>query len=158
MILRIKKFGGIVVLGMIFFLGSCQKEKTKTELLTGKTWKVSSIIVAPGFPNPNGGSPITEMLTQMPACFKDDLWKYSNDKKYVIDEGASKCDPTDPQISETGTWAFNSTETLLTMTSTTTVTEFTLLELSATTLKMSPVELMTHNGVNYAFTYTFAGQ
>lgn len=140
---------------LCFIVSSCQKEKTKTELLTGKTWKMSGFNINPGLPNPNGGSPITDFYTQLSACDKDDLWKYNIDKKYTVDEGASKCNASSPQISEAGTWTFNATESLLVTTSGTTVTELTIAELSATSLKLNITEVK--NGINYTFSLTFEG-
>jgi hypothetical protein len=49
----------------------------------------------------------------MPACQKDDLFIFESGGVYKTDEGATKCDPTDPQQT-TGTWVFNSGETMLT--------------------------------------------
>ncbi|GAA4501904.1 hypothetical protein GCM10023172_24430 [Hymenobacter ginsengisoli] len=47
-------------------------------------------------------------------CDKDDFYKFNTDKTAIVDAGPTKCSPSDPQT-ESGTWAFNSNETKLTL-------------------------------------------
>jgi hypothetical protein len=46
----------------------------------------------------------------MDECTKDNLIKFNADKSLTRDEGASKCDPSDPQIITDSNWTFNSDE------------------------------------------------
>ncbi len=41
------------------------------------------------------------------ACTKDDCTQFKSDKTIAFDEGATKCDPSDPQTG-TGTWSLSS--------------------------------------------------
>lgn len=47
-----------------------------------------------------------------PACQQDNIERFETDGSLAFDEGATKCDPTDPQT-EAGTWAFYDSETKL---------------------------------------------
>ena len=86
-------------------LGSCKKNDdntpsapSKTDLLTTKSWQpvtaTASYTVA-GQTLTFGGN--------VDACTADDVLKFNTDKSLVHDEGATKCDPTDPQT-EKGNW------------------------------------------------------
>jgi hypothetical protein len=67
---------------------------TKTQLLTANSWKATSM-VSMGF----------DFFPHMSACEKDNFLTIKADGTYIEDEGATKCDPTDPQTSN-GLWKF----------------------------------------------------
>ena len=50
-----------------------------------------------------------------PACKKDDEILFKSDLSYVLSQGASKCDPSDPDISDIATWKFLENETKIDM-------------------------------------------
>jgi len=97
---------------IVTILVSCKKDdpqplayESQAKLLAGekgqtKTWKLVSETQ-----QYNGGTPVT---FNIPACFLDNLYIFSNNDKqeYSSTEGASKCDASDPTITETGTWSF----------------------------------------------------
>jgi len=61
------------------------------------------------------GKPLQSFEVTADDCAYDDLYVfYANDeRKFEIDEGASTCDPADPQIFLTDSWALvNATATL----------------------------------------------
>ncbi len=100
------------LIALLTFTG-CQKDDppppTKTELIS-RDWKVTAMTAV--FPAPIG---TVDILSQLDACEKDNIIKIKADGTYTVDEGATKCDPTDPQTVETGNWAFTSNETKLTI-------------------------------------------
>jgi triacylglycerol esterase/lipase EstA (alpha/beta hydrolase family) len=82
-------------------LSSCTKDDAaadNTALLTTGKWKITAETTAG-----------VNTFTTKPACEKDNTFAFATDGKVAFDEGATKCDPTDPQTS-TGTWAFSGTE------------------------------------------------
>ncbi len=94
---------------------SCGKDDddvapTKTELLTSKTWMLSERVQV------TTDSSGTTTNSTILACEKDDTYKFTTDNKYTRDEGATKCDPSDPQT-EAGSWVFTDNETKLAVTS-----------------------------------------
>jgi outer membrane lipoprotein-sorting protein len=133
------------------FVGGCKKEETtvpksKTDLLCAHYWKAISINVNP--PIDLDGTPVSDLLSIMDDCQKDDLVKYNNDKTVIYDEGATKCYPNSPQTTS-GTWSFNSDETILTEDD----EDLTLVELNETTLKLKIVQDIA--GVDYTYSITY---
>jgi hypothetical protein len=82
---------------------SCGKdEKTTIEILNAHPWRISSATISPGITNPANGSVVTDLLALAGSCLADNVYSFTVDSKYVVDEGPTKCDPSDPQL-ETGT-------------------------------------------------------
>ena len=124
---------------------------TKTELLTNKNWVLTAETVSPGINA--GGTVITDLYGQMPACSKDDFIRFETPNVYKEDEGATKCSSTSPQTT-TGTWVFNADQTIITTTSQgSTPQSLNVVELTDSTLKITVV--VANNGVNYTITATF---
>jgi hypothetical protein len=61
-------------------------------------------------------NPVTSIWENEPidACTQDDCTKFNADKTLSFDEGATKCDPTDPQTG-TGTWTLSADGKMLTI-------------------------------------------
>jgi len=116
------------LIALVTFSG-CQKDDpppppTKTELIS-RNWKATAMTAV--FPAPIG---TVDALAQLQPCERDNIIKVKADGTYTVDEGATKCNPTDPQIVETGNWVFASNETKLTIMGET----WDIVSLSATTL------------------------
>lgn len=87
--------------------------KSTTEYLTSGTWNVTAMSINPGI---NFGSgTITDFYAFMDACEKDDLITFNSNGTITDDEGATKCDPSDPQTSNDGTWTFDAATSKLTI-------------------------------------------
>jgi len=87
-----------------FLFMSCNKSddpppspKTKTQLVTQNTWKFKSATV--------GGSPYT-----LPSCQTDNILSFNTSGTGTVDEGATKCNAGDPQITSFN-WVFQNSET-----------------------------------------------
>jgi hypothetical protein len=114
-----KQFSVFFVAAALLF-SSCGKDKTKTELLTGK-WKVTDLTVAG-----------VNTFASVPACQKDDFVTFSASGTVTSDEGATKCSASSPQTS-TQTWSWSSNETILVVSN----DSYTLTSLTATTLVLT---------------------
>jgi hypothetical protein len=96
----------ILVSANFFLFSSCNKDenppapKTKTQLLTQSTWKFKSATV--------GGLDFSTLQ----QCQKDNIITFTTAGTGTIDEGATKCNVTDPPTSPL-TWNFASGETIL---------------------------------------------
>ena len=88
-------------------MAGCGKDPvlTKTDLLS-KAWKYKSFSAA-------AGALTLDVLSQMKPCELDDIYRFNSNKTFTVEEGATKCASTDPQIKESGPWRFNATETKL---------------------------------------------
>ncbi len=66
-------------------------------------------------------------------CTKDDCTKFNSDKTASFDEGATKCDPSDPQTN-TGTWSLSADGKTLTATIGGDTSSATIVELTSSKL------------------------
>ncbi|KAB2917679.1 MAG: hypothetical protein F9K23_04665 [Bacteroidetes bacterium] len=94
---------------------------TKTQLLTAKSWRMTSMKVG-----------TMDYIGFLPACQKDDFMTFKTNFTVIDDEGATKCDPSDPQV-ETSAWSFINNETAIVSESTDTLK---ILKLTADTLRV----------------------
>lgn len=77
---------------------------SKTQLLTASPWKLNSIILEmPGYPPSD--------LTPTTSCEKDNLTQFDPDGTFEMTEGATRCNPSDPQVISSGNWQFLNNET-----------------------------------------------
>ncbi len=114
-----KSLSVLVIFSSVFILHSCKDDsadpiptvKTKTDILTAAAWRISAATVDPALDV--AGTQISDFYAQMDACDKDDLTKYESNKTGVYDEGATKCDPADPQTS-IFSWTWDLSETKIT--------------------------------------------
>lgn len=123
-------------------LGACKKDDSnptpsasKTDLLTAKNWRISS---QSSTTVTSGKSTTTDEYASSPACERDDFTKFSANKMLVVDEGATKCNTSDPQT-QSGSWDFNSDQTKLNLSSPTyggLLIPLDIIELSSTTLHL----------------------
>ncbi len=104
---------GILPVLCLWLFGGCSeriepKPLTYTQLLTGtskKSWRLVSIIEIDEGRSSGVNTPAQYGI---PPCFADDLYTfYANDeRRFEIGEGATKCNPADPDIFYTGNWSF----------------------------------------------------
>lgn len=117
-------------------VGACKKDNgnapadPRTDLLTAKAWRLSTVAV-------------TVYGTVLPSssviadCDKDNFYRFNADKSLLADAGTVKCSTSDPQT-QAGTWAFNNDQTKLTIVLPGSALngEATIQELSATALHL----------------------
>ena len=77
---------------------------TRAQLLA-RSWKQTDLLAV----GPNG--PVSVFLTVMEACQRDNIWTFKSDGTYIVTEGATKCDPADPDTTTSGTWQLIETDT-----------------------------------------------
>ena len=139
----IKKIS-LATLVICLLLVSCSKKskdstptptpETKTQLLTGKNWKITAMTFIPGIYNGAGGL-ITDYyayaIANGDACSLDNILNFNIDGSYITTQGATLCDPAYPENSS-GTWSFQNSETTLIQDG----QESTIVTLNSTTLKL----------------------
>lgn len=147
-----KKLLTLAVAAFSLSLVSCKKDDdpTKKEMLTGKNWKVTAWTIDPALPVIG-----SNFYNQLEACTKDDLTSFSADGKATFDEGATKCNVSDPQTT-TGTWALSTDEKTLSVTSDGETTSITIVSLSSS--KFVGTFVQQEGGVNYTNTLTWEKQ
>jgi hypothetical protein len=100
-----------LIAAFVLGIGACKKDaapaaKSKTELLTQSNWKIVKEEYKTG-----AGAWIDN--TSNLACEKDNNIVFRTTATFELNEGATKCNPADPQIFGTGTWSFLTSETQL---------------------------------------------
>ncbi|MGV3588044.1 MAG: lipocalin family protein [Adhaeribacter sp.] len=93
----------LVIILSLLTLVSCQKDNdppSNSELIIGKNWLITNYLVT------EDKRPSYDLfaMPNITICTKDDIYKFSSDGKYIIDEGATRCFQNDPQIYQEGTW------------------------------------------------------
>lgn len=106
-----------VVMGWLF--GGCSeplepKPLTYTQLLTGPTQKSWRLVSYQVFDDGNS-SQVIPVQGQFDPCVADDLYTFyaNNERKYEVVEGASKCDPRDPDVYFTDQWTLTNANATL---------------------------------------------
>lgn len=134
------------------FVSSCNKDedpaptgsnKSNSEKLVGKNWKITAATLK----DPSGAT--TDEYADMEACDKDDLYIYNANGTYVLDAGATKCDPNDPQT-EPGVWSMNSGQTVITQDG----FEFTIKSMTETQMVLEFVIDLGGGDMTYTTTFT----
>jgi len=146
------------------FFTACKKDKkdpepvpanptpapqTNTQRLTGKNFKMTALTVDP----PILG--ITDLYSQLEDCQKDNLIRFDEPNVFKEDEGTTKCNTNDPQT-ETGTWVWNTDETIITTNMGTETLSYTVVTNDGNTLKVKYTEEI--SGTKYTVTATYTKQ
>lgn len=88
-----------------------------------------------------------EVITNMAECDKDNIFMYKADFTVTENEGATKCDPNNPDIKRSGTWEFSEDETRIKI--------GVLTQVPLQIVKLSPTQLtISTGGPDNTFTYT----
>jgi len=87
----------LLVLALALAIPSCKKDKEKSakEILTSKSWKISSMKL-------NGTEVITDLLD---PCDMDNYMTFTSDGNYTEFVNTIKCDVSETDI--TGTWSLS---------------------------------------------------
>src|SRR6476661_1114052 len=109
--------------------GACKKDdakkQTKADLLTSGTWRLTAAVTD----QDGDGTFETNDFASFDACFTDNIWSFNTNGSAVMDEGPTKCDPSDSQV-VTDDWQLTNNETNLSFAGDTYLVE----QLDATTL------------------------
>lgn len=155
-------FFGVLIGGSSLFLTNCKKDEknpepvtntpstqSNTERLTGKNFKMTALTVDPAILG------VSDYYSQLRDCEKDNIIRFDTPNIYKEDEGPTKCNANDVQTT-TGTWVWNTDETIITITHNGESQSWTVIINDGTTLKVKYTENI--NGTNYTLTATFVKQ
>lgn len=110
--MNFKKSLLVLTASAVLIFSGCSKDddnssstptQTNLQLLTAHGWRMTNFYV-------NG---IDVTSTYYTACELDNILTFNTDYTYVEDEGATKCNASDPQIVDSGTWGFGNNQTIL---------------------------------------------
>ncbi len=86
---------------------------SREQLLVAKNWVLTAITVNPALFNPQTQTEMSDLFPLFPLCKRDDFTNYMSNGTYIVEEGASKCDPNDPNTVENGTYTWNSDKSVI---------------------------------------------
>jgi hypothetical protein len=135
---------------------SCEKSKeepvvkTKSELITTGTWKLTAYTSNPAYDWYGNGVFSTNILAVLNPCEADGFDTYKTNGTVEINEGALKCDPANPQTF-TASWQFTNNESKILYDG---FDEYELVELTMTTMRLQ--QTFVENGVSYTHYETYA--
>jgi hypothetical protein len=135
-----------------FLLVQCKKDtppKPPSELILG-TWQLTADTYSPAYDYFGNGTKITDAFPFYVDCQKDDVTTFKTNSEGEFNEGASKCDVSDPQ-STAFLWTLKDNNTTLNISA---LADFKIVTLDGKTMKLS--NTFDENGVTYTETYTFA--
>ena len=96
-----------------------------------------------------GGTQTSVFTTVLEACQRDNIWNFKSDGTYTVTEGASKCDPSDPDTVTSGTWQLTDSDTKIVIDDINEAPQtLTIDELTSSTLKISGTQVIQGNTVN----------
>ena len=108
-----KKVSTIIIVGMLCLFAACKKDKSESarmNLITTGTWKLNGLTAQPGLDLDGDGVIDNNIFMLYDVCEKDNIYSFKKNGEYEINEGTSKCDPSDPQVN-TSDWKFVNNET-----------------------------------------------
>jgi hypothetical protein len=138
---------------LVLALGNfnCSKKdsspKINADLIIGD-WTISALNYSPMYDFDGDGLKESNAYSKMEPCEKDDIYSFLTGGTWKRDEGASKCDPSDPQI-VTGNWQLSTNQTTMNIDGDNLEIKF----LSNTTLTLESTFM--EMGVSYTQTITF---
>ena len=101
-------------------------QSAKQTLLIGKAWKIKNFVFEG-----------TDVTPELEECLMDNtMYYFKNTTKGFYDEGATKCDPADPQKGDF-TWKFENNETKIIVTTTDGNDTLNILNLTSSELRLS---------------------
>ncbi|HMQ63863.1 MAG TPA: DUF5004 domain-containing protein [Flavilitoribacter sp.] len=149
------KILAVLVTALTLLTTSCKKDDDiapdKTKILTSGSWQLTAMTVDPAIDW--FGTPVTNVYSQLPACVKDDLAIFKANGTVNYDEGASKCNPNDPQTT-TGTWTFNTDQTVLSITQDGETESWNVSDLGGSSFKAN--YQVVQEGITYTFSVVFS--
>ena len=113
----------ITVFTLCLEMESCKKDEAPLNPIVGK-WKLTGY-------SQNG----VDVYRNINTCITDNTATFTSDLKLIFDEGPTKCNPSDPQAI-TETYSFNSDNTQLTVSGTSSSEIYKIQILNSTTLKL----------------------
>ncbi len=141
----------------LFTFSACEKggdvvdPPSNTELIADGPWELIGQMVDP--PVTVNGTPVSNEFAQLDECVKDNILDFTETGSFTIDEGVTKCDSTNAQLFNYGTWSFSDAETKITLDGNGTNNEFNVVSIDRDKLIIS--EIFTDNNLTFTRTFTF---
>lgn len=98
-----KSISLIIIATFAMFACTKEDEPTLIEELAKSNWKKTQILMSTDSITANPSDTIPATLVVSADCKKDNIWSFDADNNtFKLDEGATKCDVSDPQTKDEG--------------------------------------------------------
>ncbi len=152
-------FPGMVPLLLLCMSTGCSKSSSsssagsKTDLLTTQDW-VLTVMQHKAV----SASVWTDDFASLSSCVKDNRVVFRPNNTYESNEGATKCNVSDPQIWETGSWSLTQNETVLVIQATggTQIYNAAIETLTTGSLGLSFTKVDVGSGITYQYKETYS--
>lgn len=150
---HIARLAGILTVSLLLIVSSCSKNDepsaTKAQMIA-RNWKQTDLLAS------QAGTPAVSIFdTFFEPCNKDDIWQFKSDGTYTVVEGASKCDPADPDTVSTGTWQLTDNDTKIIIDDASEPAQtLNIVELTSTSFKLSGTETISGTVVTATIVFT----
>jgi hypothetical protein len=107
-----KKAYSIIVFAVLILIATgCKKDKDggRMGIITSGTWKIIALATEPGYDADGDGDIDSDLFALYDACEKDDYFVFRNNGSFEVNEGPTKCDPSNPQV-YSSEWQFANNE------------------------------------------------
>lgn len=146
------------MLTMAVVIFACKKDeketKTVEEYLTGHQWKTVAITINPSMDWFNTGNKITDIFTELDACYKDDLTVFDKNGTFFLLKGSVKCEEDEGDREELGTYSISADQKQITREEY--VEPAVIKEISDSRLVLETTGI--DDNVQYVFTETYQAQ
>lgn len=105
----------LAITACVLLFGACKKDDNNpspdaSSILTTGSWQITSSVSVIEYPSP-AGTQTVDIYALAQDCIKDNTFKLNANGTITTDEGATKCDPNDPQTFTEGTWQLSNNDT-----------------------------------------------
>ena len=142
----------ILTCSITLILPACKKDdksKTRTELLTSGSWHVTGYTVDPAIDWDGDGTEESDIYAIMEQCIKDDHTTFTADGTGELDEGPTKCNDNDPQVTPLE-WSLDQSEEQLTVEG----TDYLIQSLTESQLVVKEIEVISAVTVTHTVTFS----
>lgn len=118
----------LLLLPLILTLQSCKKDKepSRMDLLTASSWRIISSVMT------NAAGAQSDLYRAISSCQRDNEFVFRSDMVHECTEGATKCDPSHPQVIYFASWKFLNNESVVEISAGSDKTEYRIVSLTAT--------------------------
>lgn len=105
----------VALSGLMYSNLSCTREDAKSvsEILMDGQWRLLYALADPAVMV--NGVPVSIIPIEVESCDADDPWFFLENNQMEIRDGATKCDPADPDVKGNGTWFLSNGDAMITL-------------------------------------------
>jgi Lipocalin-like domain len=152
------KIRNLILAVVVLTIASCKKDETQqqapiptTKDLIAKNWRQTSSVATYSY---QPGS--FDDFATWPPCDKDNISKYNINGTYTYTGGASKCNPSEQEVLDSGSWSLSNNDTKFSFTTSGTTYTFDIVEITNSSFKIKQTEVFSYGTIYTTSTFVAA--